>query len=535
VRHLILSLCLAVFTIGAKAQLAVNLTPKPKSLTVSTGKLVLPNKLTIKCKSMPDSIVNEARLFAEQYSKERGTKTKLAKRKGTIALEQRSGMPAEGYRLVITPSGATLTATTTAGFFYGFQSILKMVADDGSLPCCTIDDAPKWGYRGFMLDVSRHFFSAAEVKRFLDLMARYKMNAFHWHLTDDQGWRIPIDKYPKLTTVGATAPNLRMNDMVKGSWMTDKPYGPYSYTKDEIRDVIAYAKRLHIEVIPEVDMPGHFVAALAAYPEYSCTPNEKHEVWVNGGISEDVLNVGNPAAVQFAKDVLTEVMQLFPTKYIHIGGDECPVKAWQDNADCKALMAKLGTDKPRQLQSWFIREIGQFLIDNGRRPILWNESVTAGNANLDWVKEVNPIIFSWFPAEDGCRKAAELGLQTMMTSYSAYYICRGQEPPMTKATVARGTSNPIYTKTTYNYDPTKWAAKPEQLDLMTGVQATFWAEHVVDSCYLEWLALPRLFAVAEAGWSPAEQKNFEDFRQRFAADTTWLRRNNYQFCPNILK
>ena len=503
-------------------------------MTATSGKFVLPGKLTIKCKSLPDSIVREAEFFAELYSQERGTMPKLGKRKGTIALQHQVGLPAEGYRLSITPDGAALTASTTAGFFYGFQSILKMMGDDGALPCCTIADEPRWGYRGFMLDVSRHFFSAAEVKRFLDLMARYKMNTFHWHLTDDQGWRIPIDKYPKLTTVGATAPNLRMNDMVKGTWMTDKPYGPYFYTKDEIRDVIAYAAKRHIEVIPEIDMPGHFVAAMTAYPEYSCTPDGKHEVWVNGGISEDVLNVGNPAAVQFAKDILAEVIELFPSKYVHIGGDECPVKAWTQNEQCKALMQQLGTDKPRQLQSWFIREIGQFLIAHGRKPILWNESVTAGNANLDWVKEVDPIIFSWFPAEEGCKKAANLGLQTMMTSYSAYYICRGQEPPMTNATVAGGTSNPIYTKTTYNYDPTAWA-DANQLKLMTGVQATFWAEHVVDSCYLEWLALPRLFAVAEAGWTPQNLKNYDDFRQRFAADTTWLRRHNYQFCPNILR
>lgn len=228
-----------------------------------------------------------------------------------------------------------------------------------------------------MLDVSRHFFTVDEVKRMLDVMSYYKMNAFHWHLTDDQGWRVEIKKYPKLTTVGSIAPNSLFTDLyeAKQYWI-NKPYGPYFYTQDEIRDVVAYAKERHITIVPEVDMPGHSSAAMASYPEYSCNPSGGHQVWSKGGISYDVINVANPAAVQFAKDVLSEIMDLFPGERIHIGGDECPVDAWKNNAECQALYKAKGFTNYRQIQSYFIQELSEFVKERGRKLAVWNETIT---------------------------------------------------------------------------------------------------------------------------------------------------------------
>ncbi|MDE6377387.1 MAG: family 20 glycosylhydrolase, partial [Duncaniella sp.] len=386
------------------------------------------------------------------------------------------------------------------------------------LPEAVIVDEPAYGYRGFMLDVSRHFFTASQIKRMLDVMSYYKLNRFHWHLTDDQGWRLPVEKYPRLTTVAATAPDILVTDMhAKRQYMAGSPYGPYSYTREELKDVVDYAARRHIEVIPEVDMPGHFVAALVAYPEFSCAPWAERQVWTHGGVSKDVLNVADSAAVEFASDVIDELAGIFPSPYIHIGGDECPTAAWETNADCRAVMEKEGLDNPRRLQSRFIRQMADRAATHGKKLYMWNEVLTSAGADSLMIKDIDASIFAWWPADESVRKATANNIPVVYTPFGPYYINRRQSPDSPPG-AGDGKDD---VKRTYETLPFTTAV-PGSEAYHSGIQGTFWTEHVSDPEYLEYLALPRLIAIAEAAWTPAGKKNFADFQRRITADAELL-------------
>lgn len=399
---------------------------------------------------------------------------------------------------------------------------------DYSVPCLTIQDEPRFAYRGFMLDVSRHFFTVEEVKQVLDIMSVYKMNRFHWHLTDDQGWRIEIKKYPKLTEVGSVSKDMLMNNETQTKYWNGKPYGPYFYTQDDVREIVQYAAERHIEVIPEVDMPGHMMAAMAAYPEFSCQPERTYEVWTqNLGLSVDILNVGNPKAVQFARDVVEELCQLFPGPDIHVGGDECPIMRWEKNPECDQLRKKLGLESFRGLQNWFIGELAQVAAVHGKGLFAWNESVTAQGADMQPLKDNNVKIMCWVGAQPAARKASSHGLDVVITPIGPYYINRKQwnspdEP------FAAGPGNDSLS-VTYNYVPVPQDVAPDLTHRYIGVQATFWTEFVSTAGYLQYLMLPRLMAVAEAGWTQQEKKNFPDFVRRFNADIPLLELGGYNY------
>lgn len=521
-KNRLLTLLLGVLVfVGLQAQPAfVNLTPRPKSLSVQSGKLVLPSQFTVSTVGLDVLMKAEVDRFAAELTAVTNCEVTVAE-DAAQALFEISLLPANsplkesGYSLSVKEDKITLKAKSYLGLYYGLQTVKKVlpanvmagVVDQKvksyALPLITVNDEPRYDYRGFMLDVSRHFFTVEEVKRMLDVMAYYKMNRFHWHLSDDQGWRVEIKKYPRLTTVGATAPNSQFTDMDERSqYMINRPYGPYFYTQEQIKDVVAYARERHIEVIPEIDMPGHFVAAMVAYPEYSCSPDAGRSVWDHGGVSSDVLNVGNPEAVRFAKDILSELMELFPYEVIHIGGDECPTSAWENNDLCRQRVAELGLTSYRQLQSHFIKELAEFVAEKGHRLAVWNEAITANGSDLDIMKSTGADIYCWSPARAAAQKAKSLGLPNIYTVQGAYYINRRQgnselDPPG----AGPGTDD---VRATYNEVP------PAETDL--GVQGTFWCEHVSDRDYLEWLALPRLIAVAEAGWTQQSGKNFADFQ-----------------------
>ena len=340
------------------AQESVNLTPLPKEIQVGQGMLTLPQKFTVNLNGLADSVKAEAEKFVEVYTEVSGAEVTIVDQgdaSSIINLNLNTGannLGPEAYKLKITEQNISIEAETTRGFYYAFQSLKKLlppcimagVKDPNVttfiLPVVDINDAPKFQYRGYMLDVCRHFFTVDEIKRILDVMSYYKMNKFHWHLTEDQGWRVEIKKYPKLTSVGSVREFSWNTEYIPGGqrYRTYEPYGPYFYTQEEIKDVVKYAQERHIDIIPEVDMPGHFAAAMTAYPEYSCNPQGSHYIWCDGGISSDVLNVANPEAVQFAKDIMTELMALFPYPYFHIGGDECPTSAWENNKQCQEMM-----------------------------------------------------------------------------------------------------------------------------------------------------------------------------------------------------
>lgn len=531
--------CALFSTSQAQAQQFVNLTPVPMQMHVDKGVYRLPAQFTIGGAQLPDSIKAEAHKFVTDFNQSAtGATASFSKKAEGAALELVHNqtlyktLGQEGYKLSVTANGIRLESATTSGFFYGLTSLKKMlpaciaagVKDEKvvtyELPLVQITDKPRFPYRGFMLDVARHFFSVQEVKKMLDVMAIYKLNKFHFHLTEDQGWRWEVKKYPKLTKVGAVASNTYVTSMEHGAYWTNQQYGPYFYTREDLKEIVAYAAAKHIEVIPEIDMPGHFSAAMAAYPEFSCNPDGVHRVETWGGVFTDVLNVANPKAVRFVKDILDELMAIFPSKNVHIGGDECPTTAWEHNAECQAMYKKLNLTSYRQLQTHFIAEITDYLKSKGRKISVWNETVTEKGADLQLMKKTGATVYCWVPARKGAEIANSLGLPSIYTVYGPYYINRAPRKEGWMKTLPGNGSDHL--KATYDEQPTDFSHS-------IGVQGTFWTEHVATPDVMEFLALPRLIAVGEAGWSPQSKKNFNSFVQRMRADTTMLNYGGYSY------
>ena len=527
----------------------VNLTPWPTAMRVFDTYFTLPDSYSISLAGIAtdvlrDSTEIEANAFIAQIAKTTDKQGALSTEASTITLTQNTALGAEAYNLDITEAGINIEASTATGFYYALLTIKKMLpsnvlagvkgeADaDYTIPCVSIQDEPRFGFRSFMLDCSRHFFEVAELKRMLDVMAMYKMNTFHWHLTDDQGWRAEIKKYPELTKSGATAPDCRITDFENGTYWLGKPYGPYFYTQDQMREIVAYAAERHIEVIPEIEMLGHSVAALVAYPQFSCDPGAKRQVWTNGGVSTDVVNVANPDAVQFYKDIVDELCEIFPGRYFHIGGDECPTTAWEKNKQCQELLQEKGFTSYRQIQSWFTNLISGYIASKGKRTIVWNESITAGGSDLNLVKEHNPVIMCWMPAQGGAQKAASIGLDAIITEYHSstsaasgaggYYINRKLSNHPSELDGAGAGDDTA--EGCYKYVPVQGG-----INNVIGVQATFWCEWVGVPEYLEYLALPRLICVAEAGWTPEARKDWNSFVDRMVIDTKILDYGKYNY------
>ena len=525
----------------------VNLTPRPKSITVGTGVYTLPASVSVGTGQLAEKFAAEAEKFAATLRTATGREvTVSATTTADIVMKTNTAIAnPEGYKVTVTATGITAEASTAAGFFYAFQTIKKImpanvmagVYDEKvaayTAPVCTITDEPRFEYRGFMLDVSRHFFDVAQVKRMLDVMAYYKLNKFHWHLTDDQGWRIEIKKYPKLCTVGATRDKSWEVDPVYGGYYTYEPYGPYFYTQEEAKEVVEYAAKLHIEVIPEVDMPGHFVAAMTAYPEFSCTPNGSHSVWTNGGISSDVLNVANPKAVQFTKDIMSELAAIFPSRHFHIGGDECPTSAWEGNAECQALYKELGLTSYRALQSHFIKQMDEHAKSLGKHLFMWNESISAAGADQTIIQNTDATIMCWTGPYAAASTATQRGLKCIITPWGPYYINRVQSKDPGEPVGAGDGSDTA--ERTYNAKPVPDNVPDNLRPLYIGVQGTFWCEHVGSRYLLEYLALPRLICVAEAGWTPQEKKDWNDFKKRWNEDYKILDYNGYYYGKHFLE
>lgn len=530
----------------ASADNKLNLTPLPKQISMKQGTLTLPESFAISTEGASDEMSREAQKFAQALTSVRAGEISIGSnlQDALITVSTYTGntkIGDEGYTLEITTEGIKIAANTAQGTYYAFQTIKKLLpacvmaqvkdttVTEYALPCLSIIDAPRFEYRGFMLDVARHYFEVEEIKRMIEVMSYYKMNRFHWHLVDDQGWRIQIDKYPKLTTIGATRNNSWSVDPIYGGYYTNEPYGPYFYTKEEIRDIIEYAKERHIEVIPEIEFPGHACAALAAYPEFSCTPTGSHSVKVDGGIYADVFNVGSPATLQFAKDVLDEVIELFPYNQIHIGGDECPTSAWSSNQECLDLMQAEGFNNIRELQSRFVRLLADHLRSKGKEAIMWNESLSAGGTNVELIKGTGGTMMCWEQGkvQSTALQAAQLGMNSVITPWGPYYINRKQSTDPGEPVGAGGGADNL--RATYDYVPVPTSVPTALQKYYIGVQGTFWTEHVQSNYLLEYLALPRLIAIAETGWSPANKKNFDDFCRRVTADSVLLNYNNYEY------
>lgn len=523
----------------------IALTPQPAHLTVKDGRFEFGNQL--KAKVAPyqgDSIRMVFKSFKKELQEATGIKVSSTQKeaKARIILDLNPQLPAEAYKLNVSKEQVRIEASRPAGFYYALQTLKQLMPrnvmagvatsdhSQWSLPSVEIEDAPRFEWRGFMLDEGRHFFGKDEIKRVIDMMAIYKMNRFHWHLTEDQGWRIEIKKYPKLTETGAWR-NSKV--LAYGDVKPDgERYGGF-YTQKDIKEIVAYAKKKFIEIIPEIDIPGHSQAAVAAYPEFlACDPENKHEVWLQQGISTDVINVANPKAMQFAKEVIDELTELFPFNYIHLGGDECPTNKWQKNDECKKLLSEIGSSNFRDLQIYFYKQLKDYIAtkpaDQQRQLIFWNEVLHGNTSILD-----NDItIMAWIGANAAAKQAAKQGINTILSPQIPYYINRKQSKlPTEPMSQGHGTET---VEAVYNYQPLKDVDAALQ-PYYKGVQANFWTEWVTEPSVLEYLMLPRLAAVAEAGWTPQEKRNYEDFKERIRKDAELYDLKGWNYGKHIMK
>ena len=538
----------------------ISIIPKPAEMQIEEGEFLFNGEVVLCYPEIKDGGVDAVvDKFVEDIKKTTGVKlvkdrlkdglflgwdVQEAAKKGDahIVLYVDEYMGKEAYRLSVTPKRINIAAATPAGFFYALQTLKQLmprnvmagVRDESvkewRVPCVFIVDEPRFSWRGFMLDEGRHFYGKEEVKKIIDVMAAYKMNRFHWHLTEDQGWRIEIKKYPKLTEVGA------WRDTKVCAWGDVKPdgirYGGF-YTHEDIKEVVAYAKERFVEIVPEVDIPGHSQAAVASYPEFlACDPENNHEVWKWQGVSGDVINVANPLAVQLAKDVIDELTELFPFGYIHLGGDECPTYKWERNAECQALLKEIGSTNYRDLQIHFYKQLKDHVaakpVEKQRKLIFWNEVLHGNTASLG-----NDItIMAWIGADGAAVDAAKRGMTTILSPQIPYYINRRQSKLATEP-MSQGYGDETVERV-YNYKPMNNVAE-ELHPKYLGVQANFWTEWVIEPSVVQYLMLPRLAAVAEAGWTPAELRNYDDFINRLQGEAKYYQLRGVDYGKHVFK
>lgn len=511
-----------------EAENMLPLIPYPANLTRNEGTFNLKQLTAITTPAGDEAVARYAQEFATQLEKTSGIKVPVNPTTAatSLVMTKDATLAHEAYKLTVNGAGINIAAADSTGFFYAIQTLKQLMphaiynrsgastAIDWTVPCVEIADQPQLGHRGYMLDVARHFFSKTEVKRILDIMATYKMNRFHWHLTDDQGWRIDIPEYPKLAQVGAVRKGSFVNAGGSSKFFDDTEYGRgMYYTLDDLREIVAYAKNLNIEIIPEIDLPGHMVAAVAAYPEFSCDPTKKYEVRIDGGISKDVLNIGKDETIDFLKCVLGHMAEVFPYKYIHLGGDECPTDQWSHNADCLKRVKDEGLAGVNELQSWLVEKLGLYLKEKYDKDIIcWDELLAHWKSD----NTVKPVIMAWNHINKS-KEAADKGFKSIVVPYQSLYFDMMQVP-LSEVDVNEkyqggwGDNWVNSVETVYGVNPVASLSGKE--DFCLGVQGNMWTETCNDSVEVEYQLLPRMLALSETGWLPAAKKDFASFYMR---------------------
>ncbi|NKI27964.1 family 20 glycosylhydrolase [Arenibacter sp. 6A1] len=507
----------------------VAIIPQPEQLMVEIGYFEINENTTVSVESRAQLAL--ANLFFDQFTVVSGWKPKVdIGDKGDIVFSTDATIVEEAYNLEVNPKKISIMAGSEAGFFYALQSLKQLLPVSfysGKLqpnivwgvPSVRIQDKPAFEWRGYMLDVSRHFFDKEQVMEVLDFMAESKLNRFHWHLTDDQGWRVEIKSYPKLTEVGAWRMDYNITDENVSNWFGrpiqkpgEKPsYGGY-YTQEDIKEIVAYAKERFIEVVPEIDMPGHAQAMVASYPEIGCVNSEKY-VATGGVVKNNTLNPGKEETFVFAEKMLNEVMDLFPFNYMHIGGDECNKSQWLKDPDAQRKIKEEGLKDVYELQSYFIKRIEKIINARGKIMIGWDEILEGGLAP-------NATVMSW-RGEEGGIEAAKMGHEVIMTPSNYCYIDLKQghddlEPNL-------GYSQ-LLLSTAYSYDVIPKDISEEEAGLIKGIQANMWTESISDWGKLTYMTFPRLYAIAESGWTSPEIKDWDNFTNRL--QTQFLRLDN---------
>ncbi|MFN2563501.1 MAG: beta-N-acetylhexosaminidase [Gemmatimonadaceae bacterium] len=505
----------------APAQQVVAVIPQPVRLTRGNGEFVVTARTTIWTDDASGAL---GRRLAEYLAPATGftldVRTAGQPPAGSIelrrdaSLAQRLGR--EGYLLTVQPHRVVAQAAEPPGLFYAIQTIRQLLPPEifrssavasvrWSMPAAEIEDVPRFRWRGAHLDVARHFMPKEFVKKYIDLLALHKMNSFHWHLTEDQGWRIEIKKYPRLTEVGAwrkeTIVGRPNRDTTKNTY-DRKRHGGF-YTQEDVREVVAYAAERYVNVVPEIEMPGHAQAAIAAYPWLGNYPDRQLEVWTRWGVNENILNA-EPRTIAFMQDVLAEVLELFPSQFVHVGGDEAVKTQWHSSPRAQARLRELGLKNEEELQSWFIRQMDAYLTARGRRLVGWDEILEGGLAP-------GATVMSWRGVSGGIA-AARAGHDVVMAptthTYFDYYQSQNHdgEPP------AIGGFLPL--DTVYSFEPVPAELEPQYAKHVLGAQGQVWTEYIPTPRHVEYMAFPRLTALAEAAWTPRERKDFGDFRRR---------------------
>ncbi len=433
----------------------------------------------------------------------------------------------EGYALAVTPERIAIHAPTPAGVFYGTQTLKQLlppgifsrtpVEQTWQIPAVSIEDAPRFPWRGAMLDLSRHFMPVQEIRKFVDLLSLHKMNVLHLHLTDDQGWRIESKKHPRLTEVGAWRKETIIGHAFDPQGFDGTPHGGY-YRQEELRELVAYAAARFVTIVPEIDMPGHACAAIAAYPELGVT-GEQIEVATTWGIHPYLYNP-DESTLQFLRDVLAEVMDIFPGSYIHLGGDEAIKNQWQTSPQVQTRIKELGLKDEDELQSWFLTQMGEFLVEHGRRPIGWDEILEGGLPD-------GAAVMSWRGMEGGIA-AAQADHDVVMTPQSDVYFDHYQSNDPAEPLAIGGYTS---LEKVYNFNPVPAELSAEQARHVLGAQGNLWTEYIPSASHLEYMAFPRLIALAEAIWTPQERHSFADFRQSLATHEARLTHLNVTFRP----
>ena len=485
--------------------------PQPVHVEQAKGHFQFSDNTSILYSEENDSLRTSVELFLDEIDKHHGIRPgsdldNPMQNRITINVDFSMDLPEEGYVLKINRQRIKLSAASYSGVFYGLQSLAQLIhlnAEEGrekvALPVILIKDHPRFSWRGMHLDVCRHFIPVEDVKKYLDYMALYKFNKFHWHLTEDQGWRIEIKKYPKLTEIGAWRDETMVGHYSDEPRTYDNTRHGGFYTHEDIREIVQYAADRHIEVIPEIEMPGHARAAIASYPWLGVT-GEEIDVMKEWGISPYIYKPSEETFT-FLKDVLTEVIELFPSEYVHIGGDEAIKDQWKESEEVQQLIRELGLEDEHELQSWFVQRIEKFLNKNGKKLIGWDEILEGGLAP-------NATVMSW-RGEKGGIAAAKMGHDVVMSPTSHSYFDYYQSKPEEEEPLAIGGYLPI--DTVYSYDPVPEVLDEQEAKHILGAQANVWTEYMPDFNQVEYMIFPRMLAMSEVTWTVTKNKNKEDF------------------------
>lgn len=489
----------ALASLSAQNRSSLGIIPAPATMNIGTGSYNLSAKLGIQYAGF-SNVDNFNKLLKEvpfiDINQNQGLR---------LILDNKNTVKEEAYSLTVSKEGITITSSSERGIFYGVQTLLQIVKSASTeIPFLEIKDYPRFAYRGLHLDVGRHMFPVSFIKEYIDMMAYYKLNTFHWHLTEDQGWRIEIKKYPKLTSIGG------YRDQTLIGYLRDKPkqydnerYGGF-YTQDEVKEVVAYAASKYITVVPEIEMPGHALAALSAYPELACGKKPgPFKATYDWGVFDDVFCAGKEHTFKFLQNVLDEVLPLFPSTYIHIGGDECPKTMWKTCEFCQKRIKKEKLKDEHELQSYFIQRVEKYLNKKGRRIIGWDEILEGGLAP-------NATVMSWRGTKGGIA-AAKLSHDVIMTP-GAYLYFDKRESKSAEEPLTIGGHLPL--SKVYAYNPVPEELTADEKKYIIGVQANMWTEYMKTPGKVNYLIYPRIFALSEISWTPLENKRWEDFSEK---------------------